>query len=552
VSVCQRRVARRECRCNGGTLRLVTISTILVVALVACKRGPTTPEAAPRPPVDETVEAVKLRAAPPPSREVTEVCSKHHAYVPPHALPRGLWIEEVVKMFKLSEAPYNGVHERKAERIMSWYLEKAPAEWPLYRGRSAQGSGRLRLVPNEFAAAKEGDLPGGSNVNLTHLLDDGLPELLLTDMRDGGVRHFRPSRSAEGFKLLATLKHPCRTAVIDFDGDGARDILVAELGSYLPTNEKVGAAIWLRGDGKGGFEPVTLVEDVGRVADVQAADFDLDGDLDVVVASFGHHKAGRILVLETRPSEVDGTYSFLRRTMDPRTGAVQVEVADLNGDGLPDFMALLAQEHESVVAFINKGGMVFEPRTVYKAPHAAWGSTGMDLVDLDKDGDLDVLVTNGDTMDVPAKGQQGETAPWRFLFPQHGVRWLENQGGYPFVPHDLAQLYGAHSAKAGDMDGDGDLDVVVSAFLPEAPYQMVRVPYDLESLIWLEQTTPGNFTRRTLRSIDSEIPTLDLGDIDGDGDIDVVTGHLYLERLRPGQRDVSLTVWLNALKKAPR
>ena len=90
---------------------------------------------------------------------------------------------------------------------------------------------------------------------------------------------------------------------------------------------------------------------------------------------------------------------------------------------------------------------------IYAAPHPNWGSSGIELVDLDKDGDLDVLLTHGDTFDDG------------IVKPYHGIQWLENTGGYPFVEHTLAQMPGVHRAQAADLDGDGDLDIVAAALL---------------------------------------------------------------------------------------
>ena len=56
--------------------------------------------------------------------------------------------------------------------------------------------------------------------------------------------------------------------------------------------------MWLRGGAEDDESVVVLLDGLGRVADVQPADFDRDGDLDLVVAEFGWRETGRLLMLE--------------------------------------------------------------------------------------------------------------------------------------------------------------------------------------------------------------------------------------------------------------
>jgi hypothetical protein len=68
--------------------------------------------------------------------------------------------------------------------------------------------------------------------------------------------------------------------VVDVDGDGDLDLLVAALGSS-PNNARIGAVLVLENDGRQRFATRTLVDRVARDADARAADLDGDGDLDV-------------------------------------------------------------------------------------------------------------------------------------------------------------------------------------------------------------------------------------------------------------------------------
>jgi hypothetical protein len=316
---------------------------------------------------------------------------------------------------------------------------------------------------------------------------------------------------------------------VDLDGDGIKDILVACLGEFLPTDRRCGKVVWLRGDKSGRFTPITLLEGVGRVADVRAADFNGDGKLDLVVAVFGWRRVGSIVVLENRTTDWDNPL-FVAHEIDPRHGAIHVPVADLNRDGKPDFVALLSQEHETIVAYLNEGNFRFRQEVIYTAPHPAYGSSGIELVDLDGDGDLDVLYTNGDSMDS------------NLIRSDHGVHWLENRGRFPFVHHRLTTMYGAHRAVAADFDGDGDLDVLAVSFLPEKmfPYQQ-----DLDSIVLLEQVAPGKFVRHSLQQGACDHATCAVGDLFGTGRIDFATGNFTFSN----RATDSLTIWRNLGKK---
>ena len=140
---------------------------------------------------------------------------------------------------------------------------------------------------------------------------------------------------------------------------------------------------------------------LGRVVGSVPYDFDGDGRRDLLVAEFGWRTTGALRVLpgaaEEGAAEETGGGEVV---LDPRHGVLDVRVADLDGDGREDIVAAFAQEHETVDAWYALGGGEFEHRELYRGDDPSWGSSGFDLADMDGDGDLDILHANGDTMDT--------------------------------------------------------------------------------------------------------------------------------------------------------
>ena len=319
-------------------------------------------------------------------------------------------------------------------QVLPFYTSRAPEHLPAPEPWPDPGESPVRFTRHALTMPEMPNTPAVSNLALVTLDTDKRLQLLGTDMRQGLVFVGQPGRADGALTILASIPHPSHVTLTDVDKDGMQDLLVADLGQFFPADHHDGAVIWLRGLGKGKFGAFWL-DGWPRVADAEAADFNGDGRIDLAVAAFGWRKTGQVAILEnktTSPSQP----AFTNHTIDPRTGAIHIIPVDLNHDGKMDFVTVLAQEHETVVAYINKGtgDFTFDQKVIYAAPHPNWGSSGIQLVDFDKDGDLDVLLTHGDTFDDG------------IVKPYHGIQWLENTGSYPFVEHTIAAMPGVHRA----------------------------------------------------------------------------------------------------------
>lgn len=470
--------------------------------------------------------------------QVNSLCSKCHALPHPEDVPREAWRGEVEQAYKFRENSPLRAAPAPDMRSVATYFERKAISYDDYVVQPLDDSGPGRLKFKHEDVSLEGALPhpAVAGLNWARLNPDQPRTLLVCDMRSGGLYSFRPGGAQEtlvepGSKTLA---NPCRAETCDLDGDGATDLVVADLGCFLPTDLRLGRVVYLkRLPNEGGFESAELLAGVGRVSHVQPGDFDGDGKQDLVVAVFGLHEAGRILLLRNLGVQA-GMPVFERREIDPRHGTIQVPAADLDGDGKLDFVALISQEHEVIEAFLNRGDGTFEKRPIYAAPNPSWGSSGIELVDLDADGDLDLLYTNGDSFDRA------------YLKPYHAVHWLENRGEFPWTHHHLRAMPGCHRALAADMDGDGDLDVVAVALL--LPQLLDRFQPDrFDGVCWLEQTAPGHFEHRSLEIGTCNHLALALDDFDGDGDPDLAVGNFYLGAPGDGE-NTSLSIWWNETK----
>lgn len=455
------------------------------------------------------------------SEEVHRLCAACHAYPPPESMPREVWRKEVKQGYDLLRASALPGNFPPLENVVLYYESHAPQRLP-----KIQAPPLAAKLPVKFEERGTGWMvnlppyPGVANVNLGSLFGTEKQELLVCDTRLDRVLVLKPYESSPGGQALPQVIAPSHTAVTDLDGDGRQDVLVASLGNFFPTDDKVGKVVWLRAGPAGSFEATTLLEGVGRVSDVQAADFNGDGRLDLVVAVFGWRTTGEILYLENQTTDWSRP-KFARREVDPRHGAIHVPVVDLNRDGRPDFVALISQEHETVVAYLNDGKGGFKQETIFAAPHPTYGSSGIEVVDLDADGDSDVLLTNGDVLDRPY-----------LLKPYHGVQWLENEGAFPFKHHSLAPMYGASRAVAADFDGDQDLDVVAVSFLPRLEFPE-RERLQLPSVVLFEQTAQGQFGMHVLEAGACDHFSCAAGDWDGDGKVDLAVGNFSWKRSQP-------------------
>ena len=447
---------------------------------------------------------------------IEQFCGQCHRNPQPESLPGYAWRPIVEEMHKLAGFGDSEMSSFSMAEAIAHYERRAPDSFPASKGGAIDIPSRNRFRRRPTSPGGAPPTPAVANIQLVDLLDDERLELLVCDMRHGVVLCGTPYIEDALYPIATQLGNPCRATVVDLDGDGMRDIVVSDLGQFSPGDSEKGRVLLLRRTPGKQFAIHELAVGLARPCDAQPIDADRDGDLDLVVSAFGWRQTGALYLLENR-SENDDMFRFVPHELDTRPGSLETRITDVDGDGNMDVVCAVAQQFEEIAVYRNQGELRFEREPIYQAPHPSWGLTGIELVDLDKDGDLDIVVSNGDTLDS------------ELLKPYHGIFWLENRsekGRLHYVEHPVGKLYGVHRAVPTDLDGDGDIEIVAAAFLPHVE-PLHRKTFALESVVWFENEN-GAFHRRILAATTPFHATLAAGDVEGDGDIDLALGYFTL------------------------
>lgn len=351
--------------------------------------------------------------------------------------------------------------------------------------------------------------------------NDGAADLALCGSAADCATHCSPP-TTETFRELPTTDYPSEPAgssvqqvrVADLDGDGDLDLVTSQDSSFVVRLN----------DGGGRFgEPSTFAAPSARIA---VADFSGDGRADVVVSDVFN---GRVVLFVNDGTGLVFTNGGVQSVV---YSAWNLETADLNADGAADLIASGLMT-PSVAVLLGDGAGGFTRLADVDAGDT-WPDIG--LADLDGDGATDLALTrynhhqirllrgNGDGTftfvsdiasgaqnaksltegDIDGDGDVDLVVAHASSGTNTGILLLPNEGGFAFGPPVLQEHSSSDEMSLRDLDGDGHLDLWISY----AAFFGVR-------------RGNGTFTLEPAEYTFANSPSHHLGDLDGDGRFDL-------------------------------
>ena len=389
---------------------------------------------------------------------------------------------------------------------------------------SAVKAGRLVYEPITIGAPLgEFGRPWVTNLMIVDLDGDGLNDVLYCEGQKNSVRWIRQAPRGQFTEQVIgeDIPGPVHVWTADVNHHGRLDVLVASMGKIFPDNQQIGAVVVLENLDNQHFQKRVLLERVARVTDVRGANLAAhpDGRLDLVVGQFGYDQG------ETRWMENKGDWQFESHVVNSQSGCIHTPVADFDGDGKPDFAANISQEWEEVHLFRNMGGGQFQDSVIWGSTNEDFGSSGLTMADVNRDGKPDLVLTNGDGLDYSGTGYR----TW------HGIQWLENKGAGFFKYHRIGNFHGAFSPCVADLTGSGHMDIVAgSAFDDWAN------PTSVSLMAWINDGHE-QFTPTVLAHTPTHLLAVGVGDLDGNGIPVIVTGGFHF--FPPFDHMSNITLW---------
>ncbi len=290
---------------------------------------------------------------------------------------------------------------------------------------------------------------------------------------------------------------PSAVAVGDFNNDCAADFATAD---------QFANSVTVRfGNGSGGFPTLSTIAGFVTPLSIVAADFNNDGAPDLAVgnnAGFSSDPVGHTISILLNNNNDTGTFTTLAPGSSPASNGfvTRLVAVDLNEDGNMDLLAVDANSTPNGVRFYAGDGTGHFAAAVVISTDTHTPNAVV-AADLNGDHHLDLAVTTGDSTAIFLGNGDGTFAPPTYLL----------------YPDPIEGADGAVHVAAADIDHDGDIDLVTTAGNWPGGVTVFR------------NNGNATFTRSRFKinSVVTNPIFVALADLDGDGNIDIVTANQF-------------------------
>ncbi len=430
-------------------------------------------------------------------------CGSCHQLPAPTDLPLGAWDTVVLpRMQNFMTAGGGGLPAGDWERLRQYILTRAPEHLITKDIRATDSPLFEARFPAMYSSPPSGTflsiLPG-RGIILGDINKEGL------FVFDTSLRNTQFTYTGKGVTSMATFGPSSYATVI---------------GSFSPTDEPTGRLVRLAAD-----SAVMLIDGLRRPTDLLALPTPGKSAPSFIVSEYGKW-AGR---LSWYVPDDDDRYG--RTVLSHRPGPMAIV-----RESEQAFLVLYGQGDERIVRF-TRSPDGWEERTLLRFP-PSYGSSSLRLIDWNGDAWPDLVYTGGDHADYRAAPK-----------PYHGIRIFTGSADGSYRQAEFIPLPGAYDAVVADFDEDGQRDIAAIAFFPDFRQRTPAsaVIFHRRGREWVPALLPASGSGRWIR--------LAAGDVDGDGDLDLAASSLAMEPDVDGDqlrkwvaKGLPFVLWKNKLK----
>lgn len=316
-------------------------------------------------------------------------------------------------------------------------------------------------------------------------------------------------------------------AAADVNGDGALDVVAGDIWYEAPkpgTEQHIDGTAWKLHEVRMPGEFVAGIGYSNSFANF-AHDMDADGLVDVVIVGF----PGDPYHWYKNPGPGNETH-WTPYVLWTSACNESPEFEDLNGDGIRELIIGSQPEAKmgfNVIPMADKATEIFAFHPISESGNPNENGTfkyyhGLGVGDVNADGHQDVIIAHGWWQNP---GKIPGTQPWLF----HPIR-IKTEAGEQPLP-SCANIY------ADDLDSDGDMDLFLSSAHAFGVW-------------WAENTGEANWVLHEITKHYSQTHALERADINGDGQMDYVTGSRFFAHNGgdPGEHDPIVMYWYEVVR----